>query len=120
MPGGCKSDRLLGDTFGKESFGGASALIGVGLQVYSDWNDQNLTGAQKLGRASFAILDILPPVGLAHFATDMLFPGKWDRATSYAFSKSAPWNKFLGDMMYTHGGPGFQHWLMKQTWLDYF
>jgi len=116
MPGRSR----LAHTLGKESFEGIGILIGVGLQAYDDWNNSNLSGAQKEGRASIAILDgTVLPVGIAHLGASLIWPNQTNEITANAFSSKDPVVNYLADFLVWAAGKQFD-WSTTPTWIEVF
>jgi hypothetical protein len=106
-------------TLGKEFFKGIGAALSIGIQAYSDINNSDLTGNQRLGRASIALLGgALPPLGYLILGVDTLYPGATDRWMNLAFSSSDPAVAWLAQQILTYGGPEFEAWSMKPSWVD--
>lgn len=79
---------------------------------------EDLTGAQKLTKAS---LSIVPGVGLVDLASTAVF-GKSasEEASKWWASERNPVVRGLSDLILKVGGRRFQEWSTQPSWLDYY
>jgi hypothetical protein len=93
------------DVLGKESFAAFGALLAVGLQAYEDSKRNDLDSAQRLGRASSALLVsavgaevtlVCPPLGLVLIGLSIAFSPQIDKFTAFAFSDRDPAVRAIG------------------------
>lgn len=115
----------LAKVIGKEAFEGAGVLIGVAFQAIEDAQDDTLTGPQRLGRASVAILEGVvavecPPIGLILLGLAIVRPDLKDQATRWLFSDQNPVVRSLADVIDHVGGDGFQQWSLRYGSIDIF
>jgi hypothetical protein len=111
----------LVDALGKESFALFGALIGLGLQAYEDSQRSDLSGAQKLGRTSVALLGgAIPPLGLLLLGLSLAYPDQYDRITAEAFSDQDPVVQWFAGVIVNVGGKSFQQWSAQPSWIDFF
>jgi hypothetical protein len=111
----------LAKTLGKDFFEGAAVLLSVGFQVYDDWSRDDLDGAQKLGRASLALLGgAVPPLGLIMLGAALVWPEQSDRITKLMFSDQNPAVNALANLILQVAGPSFEQSSLKPSWVDFF
>jgi hypothetical protein len=113
------------DVLGKESFQLFGAFLAVGLQAYEDSQRSDLDGAQRLGRASTALLTAavgaeFPPLGILLIGLAIAFPDKYDAITAAAFTDRDPVVQWLGGVIVKVGGKPFQQWAAKPSLLDFY
>lgn len=116
----------VGDRIGKKTIPHLGALVGVGVQIYDDWNRNDLTHAQKFARADMiyvmglASIEI-PPLGLALIAVNFIWPHAIDDAMTYVTSPNREVFKSIAAYTAKQGGPGLQQWIMKPkpVWVEF-
>lgn len=111
------------DVLGKESFFLFGALIAVALQAWEDSQRDDLSGSQKLGRTSLALLGFalgaeFPPLGLLLLALVLVFPNQYDRVTAAAFSDKDPVVQKMAGAMVKIGAKGFEQWRVTPGWVE--
>ena len=117
LPGKAGVAKVLG----KEFFESVGAVMNVGLQAYEDSQRSDLTGSQRLGRVSIALLgSAVPPIGLLLLGAQILAPEKTDQITKLIFSSGDPLVSGLADAIVYVGGARFQAWSAKPNWIDFF
>ena len=93
------------DVLGKESFAAFGALLAVGLQAYEDSKRSDLDSAQRLGRASSALLISAvaaevalasTPLGWVLIGLSVVFSPQIDEFTAFAFSDRDPAVRAIG------------------------
>jgi hypothetical protein len=121
-PGAAKLEKALGPEF----FRVFGALVDVGLQAYEDSQRSDLDGAQRLGRASLALLlALLPPLGLLWAGATILFPTATDNATAWLFSPGDPVVQGLSNFIFWvgeewMGEKRFEEWSTTPSGIDFF
>ena len=99
------------------AFEAVATLVSVSLQAFEDSKRTDLTGSQRLGRASLAVM---PGVSLIIGISSVVAPEKTDKFTADFFSSKNPVVDKLADVIVKIGGKKFQEWSVKPHWLDFF
>ncbi len=102
-------------------------LAGPVIQAAQDWNRNDLSGGQKMGRYSFSVLESAVPgfeeAGELIARASSLAYGtsvSYDEVKADYFSDKNPMVKGLSDFSRKVGGQRFDNWLIKQDWIDAF
>jgi hypothetical protein len=109
----------LVDALGQDGFKAFGGVVSVGLQAYEDGQRTDLTGPEKLGRSSLAILGVTP-LGWLMAGASIIWPQQYDQITKLAFSQNDPIVQGLANLIVNVGGNRFQQWSTQSSWIDFF
>jgi hypothetical protein len=110
-PGAVKLQSRLG----AEAFNLFGTLVGLGLEVVEQRRRSDLTGSQRIGRASLE----LTPIRLLLAGASLIAPEETDRFKNSLFAGESVHVQALSDAIVRLGGRPFQEWSSKPHWIDF-
>lgn len=110
--------KKLLEKLGPESFGLFGALLSLGIEAHTNGGRSDLSGSQKIGRASLDLLLSVTPLGLVAAGASILWPKKTEEFKTALVSKNRA-TEAMADQIVKFGGKRFQEWSSKPSWIDF-
>lgn len=110
--------KKLMEKLGPDSFGLFGALVSLAIEAHTNSGRSDLSGSQKIGRASLDLLLSVTPLGLVALGASLVWPEKTEQIKTALVSKNRV-TEAIADKIVKFGGKRFEEWSAKPSWIDF-